>query len=96
MMSSVDLILYGDYVHLCESDERLQLAGGDGGAVGCLVLFAQLQIKVLQDLRSFCGERRVNVVPGVTHVLPQELVRNGVKVLSRNQLRMEKLKLLQL
>ncbi len=72
--------------HLCESDEGLQLAGGDGCAVGRLVLFAQLQIEVLQHLRSLCRERGVNVVPGVTQVLPQELVRDGVKHLSRNHL----------
>lgn len=72
--------------HLCETDEGLQLTGGDGCAVRCLILFAQLQIKVLQNPRGLCGECGVNVMPSITHILPQKLVRNDVKILSRKQL----------
>lgn len=71
---------------LCQTDERLQLTGGDGRAVRCLVLFAQLQIKVLQNSRGLSGELGVNVMSGVTHILPQKLVRYEIKILARKQL----------
>lgn len=75
-----------DASDLCQTDERLELTGGDGRAVRCLILFAQLQIKVLKNPCGLCGQRGVNVMSGVTHILPQKLVWNKIKILSRKNL----------
>lgn len=58
--------------HLSESDQRLQLASGDGRGISRMSLSSQRQVEVLQGLSCFSREGGAHVLTSVADVLPQQ------------------------
>lgn len=74
--------------HLSESDQRLQLAGGDGRGISRMSLSSQRKVEVLQGLCCFSREDGAHVLTSIADVLPQQAGWNQVHRLTCRDLQM--------